>query len=86
MPITPPGIGETSVFLLDKIRIPNKKNPEAKLTKLETVVICPKCLGIFIGLFFLLAAGMRPHRIRQLPSGVVTVTERFLTRRFNLSV
>jgi hypothetical protein len=62
MPITPPVIGDASAFLLDKIRIPNKKNPEAKLTKLETVVICPKCLGIFISLFFLLAAGMRPHR------------------------
>jgi hypothetical protein len=62
MPITPPGIGEASVFLLDKIRIPNKKNPDAKLTKLETVVICPKLLGIFIGLCFLLAGGIRPHR------------------------
>ncbi|MEA3205660.1 MAG: hypothetical protein QOG92_1339, partial [Verrucomicrobiota bacterium] len=50
------------VFLLDKIRIPNKKNPDAKLAKLETVVICPKLLGIFIGLCFLLAGGIRPHR------------------------
>jgi hypothetical protein len=62
MPITPPGIGDASVLLLDKIRIPNKKNPEAKLTKLETVAICPKPLCIFIGLFFLLAAERRPHQ------------------------